>query len=168
MGGGPGQVPDTTPCIWFWGFQICYCVTFFQGWKFFVGSGLGKVPDTTPCLWFRDFHIWYWVRFFPGMKFISFAVVIIFHGVIVCWCGFKAFSTYIIREIQSLIGSYWGGCLSTIKFYVTQWGFTECDSFHHYTISPFHHSKYTCYRDVWVWAMLIVLNNFGLSTYVLT
>ena len=35
----------------------------------------------------------------------------------------------------------------------------------HFTISPF---QYTCYQVVWVRAMLIVLNDFGLSTYVLT
>ena len=31
VGGGLGQVPDTTPCLWFWGFQICYWVSFSQG-----------------------------------------------------------------------------------------------------------------------------------------
>ena len=38
---------------------------------------------------------------------------------------------------------------------------------HHCTIATFHHSKYTCYRAVWLRAMLIVLNEFGISTYVL-
>ena len=38
----------------------------------------------------------------------------------------------------------------------------------HFTIIPFHHSKYTCYLAVWVQATLIILNDFGLSTYVLT
>ena len=40
--------------------------------------------------------------------------------------------------------------------------------FHNFTISPFQHSKYTCYQTVWVRSMLIVLNEFWLSTYVLT
>ena len=31
VGSGIGKVPDTTPCIWFWGFRICYWVTFFPG-----------------------------------------------------------------------------------------------------------------------------------------
>ena len=70
VGSGLGQVPDTTPCIWFRGFQICYWVKFFPGWKLFVGSGLRQVPDTTPCLWFWGFQIFYWVRFFREMKFI--------------------------------------------------------------------------------------------------
>ena len=39
---------------------------------------------------------------------------------------------------------------------------------YHFTIAPFHHSKYTCYRAVWVQAMLILVNEFRLSTYVLT
>ena len=36
---------------------------------------------------------------------------------------------------------------------------------HHFTITPF---KYTFYIVVWVQAMLIVFNEFGISTYVLT
>ena len=37
MGSGIGQVPDTTPCIWFWGFQICYWVTFSQDENYLWG-----------------------------------------------------------------------------------------------------------------------------------
>ena len=59
-------------------------------------------------------------------------------------------------------------CLSTIRFDGTQWGVTECASFQHFTITPLHHSKYTCYGAIWLRSMLIVLNYFGLSTYVLT
>ena len=133
-----------------------------------MGSGLGQVSDITPCLWFRGFQICYWVRFFPWMRFISFAVVIIFHGVIVCWCVFKEFSIYVIREIQYFIGSDWGECLSTSNVDGNKWGVTECDSFHHFTIAPFNYSNYTCYQVVWLRAMLIVLNEFGRSTYVIT
>ena len=115
----------------------------FPGWKFFVGSELGKMPDTTPCLWFWGFQIFYWVRFFPGMKFISFAVVINFHVVIVCWCDFQAFPTYGIRVIQSFVRLYSLECLSKSKFDGTQWGVTECESFHHFTITLFHHCTIT-------------------------
>ena len=102
------------------------------------------------------------------MKFISLAVVIIFHGLIVFWCGFKAISTHLITEIQYFIGLYWGECLSIIRVDVTQWGVTECDSFYHFNITSLHISKYTFYGAVWLRAMLIVLNYFGLSTYILT
>ena len=102
------------------------------------------------------------------MKFISFEVVMIFHAVIVCWCSFKAFSTYVIRKFQHFIRSDWWECLSTSKVDGTQWGVTECESLHHFTISTFHHSTYTFYRDIWVRSMLIMFNEFGLSTYVIT
>ena len=59
-------------------------------------------------------------------------------------------------------------CLITSNVDSTKWGVTECDSFHHSTTAPFHHSKYTFYQAVWVWLMLILLYAFGISTYVLT
>ena len=34
MGSRIGHVPDTTPCICFLGFQICYWVRFFPGVEF--------------------------------------------------------------------------------------------------------------------------------------
>ena len=58
-------------------------------------------------------------------------------------------------------------CLSMIRIDGTQWGVTDCDSFYHLTITPLHHFKYTFYRYVWVQAMLIVLNESGIGTYVL-
>ena len=58
--------------------------------------------------------------------------------------------------------------MSTSKVDGTQLGVTECDSFNNFTIAPFHHSKFIWYQAVWVRAMLIVLNEFGLITYLLT
>ena len=44
---GLGQVPDTTPYLWFWDFQICIGLFFPRDEIYFIGSGYNF-----PC---RDF-----------------------------------------------------------------------------------------------------------------
>ena len=107
------------------------------------------------------------------MKFISFAVVITFNGVIVCWCCFKEFPHMWLGKsnisLHRIEGSVWVRAMLMVlneeSLNVTH---VTISPLQHFIITPFHHSKYTCFRVVWVRAMLILLNDFGLITYVLT
>ena len=72
--------------------------------------------------------------------------------------------------LEKICNGIWAWCVDTIVWVQARLMVLHEESLSvtYFTITTFHHYKYTCYQYVLVQAMLIILNDFELSTYVLT